>query len=176
MKSRLVVVQRGILANRCLLLGCKLAIFPSRLPHVVFLASTCRTSHSLIIAPRLMDTDRGPLGSGMSYESWKNAIAWLLLPWLRIARSRFHTVKISNGYYMFVSWGFIQNMRKIAPFENSKCRIQVHHVSSCNSDGICTRHQNYNCWHGFMGGYYSAAATVGNTIHCNGVQQQLNLL
>ena len=71
-------MQRVILVDRCLLLGCKLAVFPSWLPHVVFLASTCHTSHSLIIATRLMDADRGPLGSGMSYESWKywkNAIA-----------------------------------------------------------------------------------------------------
>jgi len=98
-KSRLVVVQWDILSNRCLMLGCKLAIFPSLLPHVVFLASTYCTSHSLIIATRLMDTDRCPLGSGRSSESWKywkNAIAWSLLPCLSIAHSKFHIAKISN--------------------------------------------------------------------------------
>jgi len=93
-ESHLVAVQWGILANRYLLIKCKLAVLPCWLQHVhvhfAFLNAsyfslvsfpdpqltrlteglgTRLTSHSLIIATGLRDADRNPLGSRRSSGS-----------------------------------------------------------------------------------------------------------
>ena len=89
MNSCLFAVQWGILANRCLLLGCELGIFPLGLLCVTFLTA----SMASFIAAGLTDADRGPLGSGRPSKgrNWYNAI---VLPRVRIAPSKFEILHV----------------------------------------------------------------------------------
>ena len=105
--SRLVAVQWGILANRHLLLGCELDIFPSWLV-------SCHTSHSLVgIFYRCRANGCRQRSTGIWKAIWRLEI---LLPRVRIADSKFeHFAHEIFVVCIFVSPGLMWNIWK---FEN----------------------------------------------------------